>query len=594
MGFATSGLTGDLPAGARGNKDEVQMSSSRAVFRALWAMHPQRFWLIWIALTASALAYITWELKTHITPPVKRTTHIALVIPGNIMTSILPFALLAAYIVMILIWVDFSDYDDSIFVLTTLRGHQLGLTIWPVNGRFWPFALTEFNLAQAFGNSVISYYALPVIELLIVTFILLILDSDLGMSARSGILAMALLTPSVFLTFSTLVCEERTVLLFFLTIVLATKYFEKTRSKGWALTAVFCSQLMLYFKETSFLLLLGFAAGRLFLRSFRGFDGKWHSDALRNDDSRLDLCLAFLSVSFLLCYLAVLGIHPNISYAYENARSTRQVMVHFLEFDLLSWLFVAIALGRGYLIIRYKVVPSLLWDGVAVGGLAFFLGYQSLHLFSAYYMAPVDVLAILYLGRLVMSSWKRMPNWGKMATSSVALFIALQNFSFLSLIVFEQKNYIHSKVEIGSILLAKYRARPDETIRLFFPFASPYVIMEFAYYLTYRGIPQDRFTVATRTAARDGPCVRYRSLICHAEDAPTRGDLVVILPEDEASSKEASTYREGGDLLFFYEPRVPMAKRLYSVVGNISLAATRDKLEERPDRWMDASVTAWN
>jgi hypothetical protein len=94
--------------------------------------------------------------------------------------------------------------------------------------------------------------------------------------------------------------------------------------------------------------------------------------------------------------------------------------------------------------------------------------------------------------------------------------------------------------------------------------------------------------------ARDGPCVRYRSLICHAEDAPTRGDLVVILPEDEASSKEASTYREGGDLLFFYEPRVPMAKWLYSVVGNISLAAARDKLEERPDRWMDASVTAWN
>jgi hypothetical protein len=118
--------------------------------------------------------------------------------------------------------------------------------------------------------------------------------------------------------------------------------------------------------------------------------------------------------------------------------------------------------------------------------------------------------------------------------------------------------------------------------------------MEFAYYLTYRGIPQERFTVATKTVAQDRPCVGYRSLICHAEKAPTRGDLVVILPEDEASSKEALPYREGGDLLFFYEPRFRIAEGLYSVVGNISLAATRDKLEERPDRWMDASVTARN
>jgi hypothetical protein len=577
-----------------GNKDEVQMSRSRAVFGALWAMHPQRFWLIWIALTTSALVYLTWELKTGTTPPVKRTTHIAIGIRSNIVTSILLFTFLAAYIVMILMWVDFSDYDSSIFVLTTLQGHHLGLTIWPTNGRFWPFALTEFNLAHGFGNSVNSYYALPVTELLIVSFILLILDSDLGMTARSAILVIALLTSSVFLTFSTLVQEERTVLLFFLTVVLATKYFEKTRSTGWALTAVFCSQLMLYFKETSFLLLLGFAGGRLFLRSFREFGGKWHSDALRNDDSRLDLCFAFLSVSFLLCYLAVLGIHLNFNFEHERARSIGQVMVHSLEFDLLSWLFVAIALGRGYLIIRYKVVPSLLWDGVAVGGLAFFLGYQFLYLFSAYYMAPVDVLAVLYLGHLVISSWKRMPNWGKVATSSMALFIALQNISFLTLTVFEQKNYIHSKVQIGSLLQAKYEKRPDEAIRLFFPFASPYVIMEFAYYLTYRGIPQDRFTVATKTVARDAPCVEYRSLLCHAEDAPTRGDLVVILPEDEASLKEASTYREGGDLLFFYEPRVRIAKWLYSVVGNISLAAARDRLEERPDRWMDASVTAWN
>ena len=60
---------------------------------------------------------------------------------------------------------------------------------------------------------------------------------------------------------------------------------------------------------------------------------------------------------------------------------------------------MAVVIGRFYLILRRRVTPSLLWDGLALGGAACFLGYIGLRLFGSYYLAPVDLIAILYIGR---------------------------------------------------------------------------------------------------------------------------------------------------------------------------------------------------
>jgi hypothetical protein len=500
---------------------------------------------------------------------------------------------LVFYGAMILVWEDFVDHDDSMFILHTLKGRNFGLTFWPVNGRFFPFALFEFNIIRHFTHTDAGYHILPIVQVLIFSCILLALDSDLSVLARTGLAFFTLLTPSVLFSFSTLGFEERNLLFFLLCLVLSVLRFDQTRSLGWAVGAVLCAQIMLYYKETAFLLLLGFAVGRLVLRCIQAPEARFDYGRLWDKESRLDLCLASLALMFLVSYFAVMGVHANINYVYEHRLPLKVVVQNYLSLDLMVWLFVPIVLYRVYLVLRGRAAPAPLWDGLALGGVAFCFGYWALQMFSPYYLAPVDVIAILYLGRRLLLSQKTMPAWSKAAVFLLALAVAFQNLSISSFSVFEKKNAIHAKVQLASVIEAQYRTRSEKPLRLFFPFANPYVVMEFAYYLGYRGIPLNTVALTARTMAHDGRCVDYRDLICHAAREPSPGDLVIVVPEDEASDAEASAYRGGGESMIWYEPRPAIPRWLYSVVGGLPLAAAKFTPRARPARWMDASVTLW-
>jgi hypothetical protein len=84
---------------------------------------------------------------------------------------------------------------------------------------------------------------------------------------------------------------------------------------------------------------------------------------------------------------------------------------------------------------------------------------------------------------------------------------------------------------------------------------------------------------------------------CRAASGPAPGDLVIVLPDDEASLAEASLYRERGEQLFFYEPCPSIPHWLNSlaadVVGRLTIAAVRYSHKTLADRWMDGSVTLW-
>jgi hypothetical protein len=190
----------------------------------------------------------------------------------------------------------------------------------------------------------------------------------------------------------------------------------------------------------------------------------------------------------------------------------------------------------------------------------------------------------------------------------LAFTVLLQDVSFSAFAVFERKNVIHAKAEIASVVNTRYRNSGGDSLKLFFPFASPYVIMEFASYLNYRGVPlegaagaadrRNSVLLATPALAKDGRCwADGPDFSCRAVNGPAPGDLVIVLPDDEASLAEASVYREQGELLFFYEPRPPIPHWLYSLaadlVGRLTIAAVRYTHKTLSDRWMDASVTVW-
>jgi hypothetical protein len=518
-----------------------------------------------------------------------------------------------------LTWEDFAYYDNTMFTGGTLMGHDLTPPIVGESGRFLPLGLQEFNLIRHFTRTPAGYHVLPIAELLIFSYILLILDSELSITARAALAILVFLTPSILMSFSLLIEPVRNVLFFLACLVLSVKRFEQTRSIAWAVTAVVCAQIMIYYKETAFVLLLGFAVGRLILRCRNVREAGWDYERLLDKESRLDWCLAGLAVLFLLFYFAVMGIlavmgthegiHGSMGYAVERQQPLREIVFAYLRLDLLAWLFIAVVLGRIYLILRHRVAPSLLWDGLAFGGAACFLGYVvGLRMFGATYLAPVDLIAVLYVGRFAVLSWNKMHSWGKLAASVLALTILLQDVSFSAFAVFERKNVIHAKAEIASVVKTRYQNSERGTLRLFFPFASRYVIMEFASYLNYRGVPvegavgaaggRNSVVLATPALAEDGRCWgEGPGFRCRAVNGPAPGDLVIVLPDDEASFSEASVYRERGEPLFFYEPYPSIPRWLHSLavdlVGRLTIAAVRFTHKTLSDRWMDASVTVW-
>ncbi len=579
-----------------------------------------RFGLIWLTITIAALICVALAVG-RVDAPIGQDArshprNLALVwrqawAPSAVAMSMLLVAFVASYIALIVAWEAFAYYDDSVFTLSTLKGHNIQLWILPESGRFMPLAFQEFNLIRHFTDTIIGYHILPIAQLLIICGILLVIDDALSIAASGALVILVLLTPSILVSFISLLFSERSVLFFLACLALSIKRFEQTQSVASAISAMICAQLMIYSKETAFLLLLGFAASRLVLRC-----GTPHIEfgRLRVRESRLDLGLASLAVVFLIFYLGVMGIHGSMDYAASAGLPRADVVLGYVRVDVLPWLLVAVLLGRIYMILRQQVTPVLLWDGLAAGGVACFLGYIYLGMFSVYYTAPVDLIAVLYVGRFVMLSWKKMPSWGKAASIPLALVIIFQDALVSGFSVYERKNVIQGKVELASVVAAQHKARAGDTLRLFFPFSGGYVIMEFGAYLSSRGIPvkgaadevagrdsvvlaeahRTRVKNAPNGPTEDGPCVEWTSIWCQVRNGPAPGDLVIVLPDDEASLKEASTYRNEGVLLWYSKPRLPIPGWLHWLFDNLPIGPeSRYRDDALPDRWMDGSVTIW-
>jgi hypothetical protein len=569
------------------------------------------FWPVWITITAAAAVFMVVALRPGVERARQATERPANLVlawrqvgtPGAIATLTLIAMFLASYVALTLVWEDFAYYDNEYYTLVTLKGHNIGLEISRETGRFTPLANQEFNLMRYFTDTVVGYHVLPIIELLSLFYVLLVIDDELDIRSRVLFAIFALLTPSILTSFNGLIFSERNVLLFLSCVLLSVGRFERTRSIQWAVAAVVCAQFMIYYKETAALLLLSFGTGRLVLRLSNGSYARWRYDRLCDRESLLDLCFACLSVLFLTYYVAEMRLHANLNYAATARQPLAELVLGYTRIDLLAWLLVAVLLARSYLILYHRVVPLLLWDGLAIGGVTCFLAYLYLRIFGIYFLAPVDLIAVLYVGRFAVLSWKKMRSRGKIATMMLALIVVLQNILVSAYAVFERKNVIHGKAEIASAVEARYRNNAGNDLRLFFPFATPYVIMEFAAYLTHRGVSVEgaagepanpnMVVLAAKTLAQDGPCVEWVSIRCHAGSGPAPGDLVIVLPDDNVSLAQTSIYRDRRELLLFYEPFPHIPDWLHTLFDSFYIGTTRLRHEQNPERWMDGSVTMW-
>jgi hypothetical protein len=358
---------------------------------------------------------------------------------------------------------------------------------------------------------------------------------------------------------------------------------------------------MLYYKETAFLLLLGFAAGRLLFRCWKWNQAGWDFRRLRDAESRLDICLALLVVPFLLFYLAAMFPNFDTHYANEFRLSISEVLASYLKIDLLVWVLVAVAGARFFLILRRKMAPLPFWDGLALAGLGYFTGYLALRFQSAYYLAPVDLIAVLYLGHLAILSMENKGAGTRFCALVLLSVVLLQDLSLSTFRMYERKNVIHAKVEIGHLIKARYDSDPRNVQRLYFPFSRSFHLLEFASYLNYIGVPMEgaghvatsNVMMVGKAIQKDGPC-GYRTFVCHPGSAPVRGDLVVVLPDDSTVTDELNSYRqEGVEPLFSYRPRPSIPRWLEPYVKRLHVVSPTFAHDHLPEYWLNASVTVW-
>ena len=588
----------------------------RAVFievlEAVWKARISWFWPIWVTMTVLVAICVAWIVRQAATSTVRDASKAPIDLTrarphswsrGALVALALLGLFLASYIVLILKWEDFTYYDNQMFTLVTLRGRDLDPSIGRGSGRFFPFGHQEFNLIRHFTSSAAGYHAFPIGELLVFSCILVALGDELSLTARAGLTALVLLTPGMLTNFSGLIYDERNVVFWLAGMLFSVKRFDQIQSTAWAVAAALCAQVMIYYKEVAFLLLWGFVLGRLFLRCRN--DGKpgWNWNRLQDRESRLDMCLASLGVLFLLYYAAVMLPHPNVQYAAEHRLSMAGLLLAYIKLDLLAWLFVFVVVGRGYLILRRRVAPSLFWDPLALGGVAYFAAYLGLRIYSAYYLAPADVIAVLYLGRCAILSWPQMHASARVASLALLAAIAFQCVSLSAFRLYERKNLVRARSEMARVVQARYQSSGGTAQRLFFPFAKPSVIMQFAAYLNYRGIPVEEVSPETlapnnlvlvgSAVPEDGPCILHAEFLCHSGTASDPGDLVIVMPDDEASLTEVAPYRDRGELLFSYEPRPRIPQWLRPFLDRLRIASPHFAFKELPDRWLQASVTLW-
>ncbi len=561
---------------------------------------PTLFWPIWIAITVLGVFMVIWVLPNQ--PRIRLESVPSRRHDSSQRAVILAVAFLilflACYIAGSLVWEDFTYYDNSNFTYETLLGHNAEIQIDTGAGRFWPLGYQEFNLLRHVTHSVTGYHALRIVQLLLLCGILLVFDEELSIKARVAVIILVLITPSILISFSELIYGEANVLLWLVCLAWFLKRFEQTQSKAWAVACVISSQFMLYYKETAFLLLLGFAVGRLLLRCWKVDQAGWDFERLRDPESRLDLCLAFLVVPFLLYYLAAMFPHYGLRYASEMHLPLVRVLASYLKLDLLVWAFLAVVLTRIIQILRHKVAPSPLWDGLALAGICCLAGYFALRMYTAYYLAPVDLIAVLYVGRLAVLSLKNMSLGVRFCALALLALVVLQDLSLSAFRMYETKNIIHAKAEMGQMIKARYESDSQNVKRLFFPFSYTFQVTEFASYLNYLGVPVEQISGSAVTSGvvlvgrriiQDGP---WESFVCHTASGPDPGDLVVVLPDDFTRADELNSYRrEGTEPVFSYHPRPFIPQWLRPYINHLHVVSHLSSQRHLPDAWLNAWVT---
>lgn len=467
---------------------------------------------------------------------------------------------LGVYVSLMFYKETFAYYDDDQLLDFSLQGKSFSPPIWPASGRFFPLGLQEFNVLRFVTRSAAGYHSFVAVQLVALIVVLFLALRELRLGYRLLILSAVMLAPSFVIAFSGLVYPERNILFWLAVIVLCLQRHSKTGEHKYFIGCLAATQFALYYKETVVVFIVTYASARLLLAYYskgRNRHISWRALARENA-----LSLGMLAVSgiYVTLFLAAMLPHRSLSYIASTHENVGSALLAYLRIDCIPFVLAVIVIVRLGRFVVSKCELDPLWDSLALAACVVFACTIGLRLYSGYYLAPVDLIAVLYLGRLA-SAWISKPSWLRRSlVAGVFLCVMAQSVAYSWFRVVERKNVIALKGQFADFLRGYVPDVKDSTVELFFPYANGYRLMELSAFLRYRGFqpagqqvnsPEagPSFAVEGRELFNDSRCVEYRDYSCTHRESPEAGALIVVLPDDDASMEDVRDISKDSMLL---------------------------------------------
>jgi hypothetical protein len=163
-------------------------------------------------------------------------------------------------------------------------------------------------------------------------------------------------------------------------------------------------------------------------------------------------------------------------------------------------------------------------------------------------MGPVELIGAVFAVREAATLWATRPATRRFAAGGAILVAAAVVVTATTVFTGAFRVVEHASVVSGTEELAdfvsSYASAHDGPVRLYFPSAKEFRIMNFAAYLQYRHADTTQNVVLSGPREfPNGRCVYFEPYPCQGSPQPGPGDLVVHLPDDAVRDDTTSPER---------------------------------------------------
>jgi hypothetical protein len=397
---------------------------------------------------------------------------------------------------------------------------------------------------------------------------------------------LTLYASGIAILFVEAIYPERNIVFLLAIFIVALRRFDQQPSRLNMAVALLSAHAAMYYKEPVFLFFAAVALTRV-VTAVRRDERDWKAATWRRP---LELGLLAAGIVYAGQLAALLLGSGHSQYVEELTIGPLETATRYLRMEPLLLAFLAAIVVRFF---RWRRTQrfEMVWDALGAGAIVYFFALVATGLAAARYMGPVELIGAVFVVREVALLWaarRDARRWlavgaGIAAATTVVAAATVSSGAFR---VVEHASVVSGTEKLADFV-ASYASTHDGPVRLYFPAAEEFRIMNFASYLNYQhGRTTKNVEFAGPHAFPDGLCVFWQPYTCQSMPAPQPGDLVVHLPDD---SVRTDGQTDGRTTLFEYSwlptdvPR-PIGDLFYV---EAPLYTSNAKM---PPQWLTASV----